>query len=110
VAGTFTTKLLADGQLPLAEANLYVVPAATTTIVVTISLVNTDTVARVVNLYVRRAAGSSRRVGVPKNYTVGIGAVIETDREYTLGPGDAVRGDASAATVVDFSIHGVEET
>jgi len=110
VPGTFTNKLLGDGQLAASEGDLYVVPALTTAIVVTISLVNTDSVSRTVNVYVKRAAGTSRRVGVPKDYALGAGALVETEQEYTLGPGDAVRGSASAANVVDFSVHGVEET
>jgi hypothetical protein len=35
---------------------------------------------------------------------------LETDAEYTLEAGDLIEGDASAATVVDFTINGVEET
>lgn len=109
--GTFTVKLLANGQLPLTEGDLYLVPTATTAIVKLVALVNTDAVARTVNLFVKQAGGVSRRL-TPVNRSMAAGDSIEvpTFGEYTLGAGDAVRGFASAAAVVDFSVHGVEET
>lgn len=111
MAGTFTTKLLASGQLPLATADLFVVPAATTAIVVLVKLVNTDAVARLVNLYVKPSGGTQRRVSaVNKSLTAGADADEPKTGEFTLGPGDAIRGDADAAAVVDFTIHGVLET
>lgn len=109
MAGTFTIKNLANGQLALAEADVYLVPAVTTAIIKTITLVNTDTVARTMNLYIKKSAGTSRRI-IPKNTNLPAGYSLETDQEYTLGAADAIRGDASAATIVDFTVNGVEET
>lgn len=109
MAGTFTIKNLANGQLASTEGDVYLVPAATTAIIKTITLVNTDTVARTMNLYIKKSAGTSRRI-IPKDQSLGAGFLLETDQEYTLGAGDAIRGDASAATVVDFTVSGVEET
>lgn len=109
MAGTFTIKNLANGQLALAEADVYLVPASTQAIIKTITLVNTDTVARTMNLYIKKAAGTSRRI-IPKDTSLPAGYLLEMDQEYTLGAADAIRGDASAATVIDFSVSGVEET
>ena len=102
-------KSLADGQLAAAIGDLYTVPASTQTIIKTISLVNTDTVTRTVNLYVTPSGGTARRI-IPKNMSLASGYLLEYDQEITLEAADKIRGDASAATVVDFVISGVEES
>ena len=101
-------KSLADGQLAAAKATLYTVPADTTTIIKTISYVNTDTVARNVNLYLKPSGGTSRRI-IPKDMELGIGYMMVYDDELTLEAGDILEGDASATNVVDFTINGVEK-
>lgn len=108
MTGTFTTKQLAQGQLANAKGTIYTTPALTSTIVKSITLVNTDSSARTVNLYVN-SAGTSRRI-IPKDLSLNIGALYEYDIVLTLEAGDLIEGDASAATVVDFIISGVEET
>jgi len=107
MAGTFTIKSLADGQLAAAKATLYTCPADTRTIIKTITLVNTDTSVRNVNLYVN--TGTSRRI-IPKNMELGIGYCFIFDDALTLEAGDLIEGDASLAAVVDYVISGVEET
>lgn len=107
--GTFDTKLLANGQLGNSEADVYLVPGATTAIVVNVILVNTDSVARTIELYVKKASGTSRRI-VPKTMSLDAGYSLETDEELTLGAGDAIRGSCSTASVVDFTVYGIEET
>lgn len=110
MAGTFTTKLLANGQLGTVTAgDLYTVPALTTAIIKTITLVNTDTAARLVNLYLLRSAGTARKI-IPVSTSLAAGFSLETDEVYTLGAGDKVQGDADAALKLDFTINGVEET
>lgn len=109
MAGTFTIKSLANGQLGLATTNLYLVPASTTAIIKTITLVNTDSVTRTVNLYLLKASGTARKI-IPVNLSLAAGYSLETNEEYTLGAADSIQGDASAATVVDFTVNGVEET
>lgn len=109
MAGTFTIKSLADGQLAAAKGTLYTCPASTQTIIKTITLVNTDTSARDVNLYVKPSGGTSRRV-IPKDMEIGIAYMMVYDDELTLEAGDLIEGDAAAATVVDYVINGVEET
>jgi len=109
MAGTFTIKSLADGQLGAAKAALYTVGASTQTIIKTITLVNTDTSARTVNLYICVSGGTSRRI-IPKDMELGIGYMMVYDDELTLEAGDLIEGDASVATVIDYVINGVEET
>jgi len=106
---TMSVKSLADGQLAAAKATLYTVPALTTTIIKTISYVNTDIAARTVNLYIKPSGGTSRRI-IPNNMTLGIGYMMVYDDEITLEAADEIEGDADAATVVDFTINGVEKS
>jgi len=109
MAGTFTIKSLADGQLAAAKATLYTVPASTQTIIKTITLVNTDTSARTVNLYIKVSGGTSRRI-IPKDMSLGVKYLWVNPDELTLEAADEIEGDASAATVVDYTINGIEES
>lgn len=99
-------KALASGQLASSKGTIYTVPGSTQTIVKSLTLVNTDSVARTVNLYVN-TAGTSRRI-CPKDLSLPAGALLELDRVITLEAADLIEGDASAATVVDFFISGAE--
>lgn len=105
----YSMKSLADGQLAATKATLYTVPADTETIITCIKLVNTDSSARTVNLYIKVSGGSSRRV-IPNDMSLGIGYMCEEDQVFTLEAGDVIEGDASVATVVDYSIFGVQVT
>jgi hypothetical protein len=104
-----TIKLLAHGSLPGSTGDLYVVPDSTKAIIKTLKIVNTDTAARNVNLYVRPSGQTARRI-IPVDMELGAGYMGVEDEELTLGAGDAIRGDGSAAGVVDYTIYGVEET
>lgn len=101
-------KILAHGTLPVATGNLYVVPVDTKAIVKTLKVVNSDTAAREINLYVKPDGETARRI-VPVDMELGAGYMGVEDEELTLGAGDAIQGDASAADVIDYTIHGVEE-
>ncbi len=109
MAGTHTVKSLGDGQLPNAKGTLYTVAASTTAIICTITLVNTDTAMRTVNLYVK-PSGSSSRMIIPQNMEMGIDHCHIYKDELTLEAGDLIEGDASVATKIDYTINGVEET
>ena len=102
----FTSKLLGEGQLAIATGTLYTVPASTTTIVKTIILTNSDASSRTVNIYLN--SGTHRRI-TPKELTLGAGETYIIDEVLTLEATDTIRGDASAGTVVDYIIAGVEE-
>ena len=109
MAGTFTIKLLAQGQLPNAKGTLYTTPASTQTIIKTITLVNTDIIAENVNLYIKDSAGTSKSI-IPVDCVLGIKYLLETDQEYTLEAGDLIEGDANTAAKVDYTINGIEES
>ena len=104
-----TIKSSGDGQLANSEASVYLCPASKQAIVKTITLVNTDSSARTVNLYRKVSGGTSRRF-IPKDLSIAAGASFVYDTEMTLEAGDDLRGDASAASVVDITISGVENS
>lgn len=105
---TVDIKSLADGQLASpSKATLYTAPAATQAVVNCITLVNTDGSARTVNLYFKASGGTSRRI-IPKDLSLAAGAGFAYDKSISLEAADILEGDASAATVVDYVINGVE--
>lgn len=101
-------KDLGTGQLASSKGTLYTTPASTQAIVISITLVNTDTSARTVNLYVQKDGTNSRRI-IPKDLSLAIGAQFEYTGRITLEAADLIEGDASAASVVDYQINGVQE-
>ena len=100
-------KALGDGQLAATKGTLYTVPTDTQAIVKTITLVNTVTSARTVNLYVK-PGGTSRRI-IPKDLSLAAGAEFEWEGTLTLSAADLIEGDASVASKIDYTINGVEE-
>ena len=106
---TLTIQLLAHGALPNVTGDLYVVPAGTKAIVKTIKLVNTDAATRTINLYIKPSGVAVRRI-TPVDMELGSGYLGVEDEELTLGAGDAIQGQCSVAAVVDYTIHGVQET
>ena len=102
-------KSLADGQLGTAEATLYTAPAATQTIIKRITLVNTDSSARTVNLYFKASGGTSRSI-IPVDTSLAIGALLVMDDEVTLEAADVIRGKGAVASQIDYVISGVENS
>lgn len=109
MSNVFTTLVLGNGQLPSTIGDLYTSPALITTVVKTITVVNTDSVSRTVDLYILPAAGTARRI-TPRLMPLGSYESIVFDSVFTLGAGDKIQGNASAATVCDYVIAGVQET
>lgn len=101
-------KALANGQLgTTSQGDLYTTAAAKTTIVKSMRFVNTDTVARTMNLYFKRSGGTARLI-FPANMSLGVGHLAVDSDEITMEPGDKIQGDASVATKIDYVISGVE--
>jgi hypothetical protein len=100
-------KNLYEGQLPDSKDTLYTVPADTSAIVVNITLVNTDSSARTVNLYYKKSGSTSRRI-ITKDLSLTAGVSHERKGRLTMGTGDEIEGDASVAAVVDVVISGLE--
>jgi len=89
-------KQLADGQLPSSIGDLYT--ADSVDLVSTITLTNTDSVARTVNLYLTPSGGTARRL-IPKDLSLGIGYSLFFD-----GAKCAVM-DASGNVLTSFTAH-----
>jgi hypothetical protein len=104
-----TIKNLAEGQLAAAKGTLYTVPASTSAVVLVVVLVNTDTVDRAVNLYYKKASGTSRRL-LPVDTLMTAKTKLTMEDKITMGAGDEIEGDAAVATTVDFVVSGVERT
>jgi len=101
-------KLLADGQLPSSKGTLYTGPTNVRTLIKCITLCNThSTDARTVNLYVSR--GTSRRI-IDVDKSIAGKASYVFSEPIVIGPTELLEGDASAATSVDYSVHGVQES
>ena len=82
-----TLALLAEGQLPVADGELY--PAAAIVVVKSVVLVNTHTAAVTINLTILKAASTARRL-LPKNLSLPAGymAIFDGSRfQYLIHPG-----------------------
>lgn len=110
MAGNFEAAVLADGQLPNAEATIYTVPASTTVYVKRFSLFNTstgDTQTVVVRLNVTGTPRTWRRYVLEP---LASAELLEHGDALMLEAGDLIRAYTSDATTVDFIISGVKET
>jgi len=102
-------KALADGQLAAAKGTLYTTPGSTTAIVKTITLVNTDSSARTVNLYLQRDGSNSRRI-IPEDLSLEAdgGSVVVSDAIYvydSAGQLKTVSATGGTHAILDGSIH-----
>jgi len=109
-------KVLAKGTLGTTTATLgSAVPAGKAWIIKNISLVNTSTSGRTVNLSAKKSTSGARSL-IP--YPTGLGAATATDSpatsqlllgfEIPLAAGDLIEGKASAASSVMFVVFGAE--
>lgn len=82
-------KQLADGQLASGIGDIYT--ADSTDVVSAITLVNTDSAARTVNLYLTPSGGTARRI-IPKDLSLGIGYSLYADgtKVTVLAPTGAI--------------------
>ena len=112
---TITILNLGNGQLPSSTGVLYTVPASASTNVKSIVLVNASTAnTEQVNLYYVPSGGTKRHL-IPLNWTLypsvnGASSVLEVMQNLTMGAGDAISGDATNASTVDYVISGVQFT
>lgn len=109
MSGTFTPKVMADGQVATSKGTLYTVPASTSAYVKSITFFNTNAATQTLNVYLKPGATSRqiRRVSLAQyeSYDVldGLGPIV-------LETGDLIEADTTTGTAVDFIITGVEET
>uniref|UniRef100_A0A6M3IQS1 Uncharacterized protein n=1 Tax=viral metagenome TaxID=1070528 RepID=A0A6M3IQS1_9ZZZZ len=105
---TVSIKDQGTGQLGTTKTTLYTCPASTQAIVKTITLTNTSGSTVKVNLYVQKDGTNSRRI-CPKDMELKAGYTYKDNDVHTLDAADLVEGDANVASVIDYSISGVQE-
>jgi hypothetical protein len=109
MAGTFTTAVLADGQLPRTQGTLFTGPAVTVTYVKRISLFNTNAAAQTIQLWLN-VGGTPRKW---RRYVLNedeSAEVLETGDAIILEAGDTIEAITTTASAVDYYICGVKET
>ncbi len=80
---------LADGQLPSSTGDLYT-SGADETVVASITLVNTNTSAEAVNLYLLPSGGTARRL-IPKDMSLGVNYMVSYDGKRLIVMDDSGR-------------------
>lgn len=100
----FSVKALADGQLAAAKGTLYTTPAATQTIVKSITLYNSGAADNTCLIYAKPGA-TSRVI-----FRVVLGTLEHAQfvTVITLEAGDLIEGSATSATEVDYTINGTQ--
>jgi hypothetical protein len=96
-----TPKVLGRGTLTTSNATLYTTPSATTAIVTSIALCNTNAAARTVDL-------SLGGVLLVDDLTIAPKTTVVIDLRQVLVATNLIQGLASAATSVTYHISGVE--
>jgi hypothetical protein len=106
MSGTFTAKVLAEGQVASTKGTLYTVPASTKAYVKSITFYNTNAATQTLNVYLKPGA-TSRQI-----YRVSLAqyATYELTVPYLLEAADLIEADTTTGTAVDYVITGVEET
>lgn len=87
---------------------LYTVPALTTTLVTSIILCNTDSVARTVTMQWGTGTAAGNRFLSAKSINPGETVLVEFAKPVVLNTTQTISGGASAAAVVSAIISGVE--
>lgn len=80
-----------------------------TMIVRSVVFVNTTVGAITVNMYIKKSGGVSKYV-MAKNYSLPAGERLYMDAVMTLGSGDELEAEASAAASIDCNVFGVLKT
>lgn len=109
---TVTPKPLVQGTLLTASlATYYTVPGSTTATVRAITLCNTDSVARTVDLYLVANGGSASAMNqILKGLTMNPSETIIDDSVRAMNAGDFIRAVASVTNVVSLRVDGAEIT
>ena len=106
-----TLKLLAQAALTTTDATVYTVPAATTTVIKSISVCNTDTVIRTVTIHAVAPGGSSMVANIlVAAMPIGIGETVFISPDLYLSAGCTLKMYASVTSVLGVTISGVELT
>ena len=103
---TLTPGLLGNGQLSSSSVALYTVPVATEALIKNVILVNTASGLVNINLYVDTGSGLRNLINPNMDLNDGSKLVLS---DLFLSAGMSLGGNASTGSVVDYTIHGVEQ-
>lgn len=98
---------LADGQLGAAEADMYLCPASTRAFVKSVICANTAAAATGIEVFLKPSGGTSRRIAYLE--VMDAGDTLYFSEPTTLDAGDAIRGVADDAAIVDYIVSGAEQ-
>lgn len=98
---------LGAGILGTAMQTLLTVGDRKAVVVQNITLVNNDTADRTCNIYIN-VNGTRRRIS-PKDLTCKKNEKVVDDDGYTLQAGDLIEADAATASVIEWSLSGIEK-
>ena len=104
---TFAGKLSANGQVSNSEGAIYTVPALTTAYIKSMTFTHSSATPQTLIIYIRKGAGTSRvifRAVMLEDYS------LEYDGSFALEAGDTVRAQTTTASVMDYTITGIEES
>ena len=107
--GTFTPRVLADGQAPVTVAAVYTVPAATSAYVKSGRLFNANAATQTVAIFIN-ASGTRRQIGrfvLEQNEHANF---VNEGEVLILEAGDTIDLSTTTASAVDYVIGGVVET
>lgn len=99
--------ILGNGQVAAAKTTIYTVPAATRTIIRTVSFTHVAGGTQTVILYVKQSGGTSR---VFSRAVLATSEFAHEDDIGTLNAGDELEAETTNATSVDYTVMGVEVT
>lgn len=104
---TLTPKFLANGQVASSKGTIYTVPASTTTMFTSMTFYNTSATTQTVIVYLKASGGTSREIGraVLEQYEM-----LEIEKGKALEASGVVEAETTTASVVNYTVCGVEET
>jgi hypothetical protein len=107
----FSSKILAEGQLPNAKGTLYTVPALTKAYVKFVNAHNTPGGgSEAVKFYIKKSGSVSRRLAHGTLTASEQLRAVDKDETLNLDAGDIIEGETTTAATVDYLVTGVEET
>lgn len=113
MAGTFTPKVLFEGQLPNSKTTLYTVPALTKAYITSMVCTNTNTGIEDVIIYYKPGSTSRAMYSGALAASLGgglLGGKLLVTQGDVLEAGDLIEGVTTTAAKVDCVIMGIEET
>jgi hypothetical protein len=106
MAGTFTPKVLAEGQLASSKGTIYTVPSSTSAYIKQITFYNTNASTQTIALYLKPGS-TSRQIA---RYVLAQNEFVIFDFSTLLEAADLIEASSTNATAVDYIITGLEET